>query len=113
MVRIFKRIFGKEQEETEEYIPVELSKEEKQKKLIVKPFILNSFEDTNKILEVLREGYAIAVIDIKPLKQKDIIELKRAISKLKKTVQALEGDIAGFGENTIIAAPSFVEIARS
>lgn len=114
MVRIFKKIFGKEQEETEEYIPVELSKaEEKQRKLIVKPFILNSFEDTNKILEVLREGYAIAIIDIKPLKQKDIIELKRAISKLKKTVQALEGDIAGFGENTIIAAPSFVEIARS
>ncbi len=41
-------------------------------------------------------------------KSKDVIELKRAVSKIKKTVEALEGKIAGFGENTIIATPSKV-----
>ena len=42
------------------------------------------------------------------MKSKDVVELKRAISKIKKTVEALEGKIAGFGENTIIATPSKV-----
>jgi SepF-like predicted cell division protein (DUF552 family) len=42
------------------------------------------------------------------LKSKDVVELKRAISKVKKTVEALEGKIAGFGENIIIATPSKV-----
>jgi len=60
----------------------------------------------------LREGYTIAVIDIKPLKSKDIIELKRAISKIKKTADALEGNIAGFGENIIIITPQFADIYR-
>ena len=33
---------------------------------------------------------------------------REAISKIKKTVEALEGKIAGFGENTVIATPSKV-----
>jgi SepF-like predicted cell division protein (DUF552 family) len=69
---------------------------------------LKVYEDINPILNSLREGYSIAVIDIKTLKSKDVIELKRAVSKIKKTVEALEGKIAGFGENTIIATPSKV-----
>ena len=31
---------------------------------------------------------------------------------IKKTVEALEGSIAGFGENTIIATPSFATIHK-
>ena len=61
----------------------------------------------------MREGYTIAVIDIKPLKTKDVIELKRAIAKIKKTVDALEGSIAGFGDTTIIATPKFAEINKT
>jgi SepF-like predicted cell division protein (DUF552 family) len=60
----------------------------------------------------LREGYTIAVIDIKPLKTKDVVELKRSISKIKKTIEALEGNIAGFGENVVIATPSFARITK-
>mgnify|MGYP001588313806 CR=1 FL=1 len=66
----------------------------------------------DEFLNSLREGYTIAVIDIKPLKSKDIVELKRAVSKIKKTVDALEGTIAGFGDNVIIAAPEFAHIHR-
>ena len=32
---------------------------------MVRTFILKSFEDVNEILNSLREGYTIAVIDIK------------------------------------------------
>jgi SepF-like predicted cell division protein (DUF552 family) len=63
-------------------------------------------------LNALREGYTITIIDIKTLRQKDSIELKRAISKIKKTIDALEGSIAGFGENTVIATPSFAKVFK-
>lgn len=96
-----------------EYIEIDLGKEVKKSKVVVRPFILRSFEDVTPILNSLRDGYTIAVIDFKPLKAKDVIELKRAISKIKKTVDALEGSISGFGENVIIATPEFAEIYRS
>ena len=108
-----KKIFGKESGD-QEYVEIDLNAaEQKESKVIVKPFILRQFEDINDILNSLREGYTIAVIDIKMLKSKDVIELKRAIAKIKKTVDALEGSIAGFGENTIIATPSFAEIHKT
>jgi len=61
----------------------------------------------------LREGTTIALINIRPLKDKDIIELKRAVNKLKKTCDAIEGDIAGFGEDWIVVTPSFAQIYRT
>jgi SepF-like predicted cell division protein (DUF552 family) len=104
------KFFGKEEEP--EYIEIDLGQEARKNKVIVKPYILKKFEDVNEILNIIRDGYTIAVIDIRPLKQKDIIELKRSIAKIKKTVEALEGDIAGFGESTIIVTPSFAEIYK-
>ena len=96
-----------------EYIEVDLGQEIKKAKILVKQFVLRKFEDVNEVLNYLREGYTIAIIDIKPLKSKDIIEVKRAISKLKKTADALEGSIAGFGDGTVIVTPQFAEIAKA
>jgi SepF-like predicted cell division protein (DUF552 family) len=97
----------------EEYLEIDLEQQkEKDSKVVVKLFILKQYDDVNEILNALREGYTIAIIDIKPLKQKDSIELKRAVSKVKKTTDALEGTIAGFGENIVIATPSFAKIHR-
>jgi len=53
------------------------------------------------------------LINIRPLKERDLIELKRAINKLKKTCDAVEGDIAGFGEDYLVAVPNFAQIYRS
>jgi len=107
------KFFGKDKGE-EDYVEIDLnSVEQKQENVIVKPFVLRTFDDTNDVLNSLREGFTIAVIDIKPLKTKDIIELKRSISKIKKTIEALEGSIAGFGDNIIIATPSFAKIHRA
>ncbi len=96
----------------EEYIEIDLGKEEEQTKVLVKLYVLKDYEEVTNILNDLREGYTIAIIDIKTLRQKDPIELKRAISKIKKTIDALEGSIAGFGENTVIATPSFAKIHK-
>ena len=104
-------MFKKSGEESE-YVEIDLGKEAKKAKILIKPFVLRKFEDVNDVLNYLREGYTIAIIDIKPLKSKDIIEVKRAIAKLKKTADALEGSIAGFGDGIIIVTPSFAEIAK-
>jgi len=85
---------------------------ESSSKIIVRPFIMEDFSDIKPILDSLREGYTIALVNIKPLKDKDLIELKRAINKLKKTCDAIEGDIAGFGDDYIVVAPSFAQIYR-
>jgi SepF-like predicted cell division protein (DUF552 family) len=107
-----KKMFGSSPLNEAEYVEIDLGKESKKAKILIKPFVLKKFEDVNDVLNSLREGYTIAIIDIKPLKSKDIIEVKRAISKIKKTADALEGSIAGFGENVIIVTPSFAEIHK-
>ncbi|MBU0466312.1 MAG: cell division protein SepF [Nanoarchaeota archaeon] len=107
----FKGMFGKGEEE--EYIELDLdSVAPQENKVIVKPFVLRDYDGTEEILNSLRTGYTIAIIDIKPLKTKDIIELKRAISKIKKTVDALEGTIAGFGDSIILATPQFAQVHK-
>ena len=115
---VFKKIrnafSGSIPEETmeDEYLEIDLEKEKKDNKVLIKLFNLTNYEDANHVLNSLREGYTIAVIDIKNLKKKDPIELKRAISKIKKTVDALEGSIAGFGENTVVVSPAFARIDK-
>ncbi len=96
----------------DEYLEIDLGKEEKDNKVFVKLFTLKNYDEVTEVLNALREGYTIAIIDIKILRQKDPIELKRAISKIKKTTDALEGNIAGFGDNVVIVTPSFAKIHK-
>ena len=103
----FKKAKVKE-EESPEFIEIDLERDTSSSKIFVKTYVLKVYEDIQPILNALREGYTIAVIDITPLKSKDVVELKRAVSKVKKTVEALDGRIAGFGQNTVIATPSKV-----
>ena len=116
-----KEKFAQPQEEEEDYSAqgeeyVELgdgpSGKEERSKITVRPFVMDEFEDIKEILDVLREGSTIALVNIKPLKDKDLVELKRAISKLRKTCDAIDGDIAGFGEDYVVAAPYFAKIHR-
>ena len=100
------------EESGDDYLEIDLGKEEEESKIFVKLFQLKDYDDVGNILDALREGYTIAIIDIKILRQKDSIELKRAISKIKKTTDALEGSIAGFGENIVIVTPSFAKIHK-
>lgn len=81
-------------------------------KVVVRPFIIQDFGDIKEALDCLREGYTIALVNIKPLKEKDLVELKRAVNKLKKTTDAIDGDIAGFGDDWIVVTPSFATVHR-
>ncbi len=96
----------------DEYVELEPTKEDRQGKVVVRPFVINDFSDIKPILDSLRLGYTIALVNIRPLKDKDLVELKRAINKIKKTCEAINGDIAGFGDDYIVVAPSFAEIYR-
>lgn len=109
--KAFSRSVGAE-DAGEDYLEIDLGKEEAEQKVFVKLFSLKDYEEVNNILNSLREGYTIAVVDIKTLRQRDPIELKRAISKIKKTSDAMEGHIAGFGENMVIITPSFAKIHK-
>ena len=98
----------------DEYVELDTSKgTESGQKILVKPFVLEDFTDIKPILDSLREGNTICLVNIRPLKEKDLIELKRAINKLKKTTDAIEGDIAGFSDDYIVITPGFAEIYRS
>lgn len=112
MVFDFRKLFGRDS--SDEYVEIDLNAAQgNDNKVVVKPFVLRVYDDINDVLNALREGYTIAVIDIKPLKTKDVIELKRAIAKIKKTVDAIEGKIAGFGESIIIVTPQFADIHKA
>ena len=80
---------------------------------MVKPCVLEDFSDVKEILDEVRQGYTIALINIRPLKDKDLVELKRAINKLKKTADAVDGDIAGFGDDYIVVTPSIAQVYRN
>ncbi len=99
-------------ESPEDYVEINTPDSSSRTKIIVKPFVIHDFQDIKHPIDALREGYTVALVNIRPLKDKDIVELKRAINKLKKTCDAVEGDIAGFGEDWIVVTPSFVEVHR-
>ena len=98
----------------EEYIELDTSpRKSGSNKVVVRPFVLEDFSDIKMVVSSLREGYTVGLVNIRPLKDKDIVELKRAINKLKKTCDATGGDIAGFGDDYIVVTPSFAEIYRA
>jgi len=115
--KLREKLFGERTDEffdesPEDYVEINNPELGSRAKIIVKPFIIHDFQDIKQPIDSLREGYTIALINIRPLKEKDIVELKRAINKLKKTCDAVDGDIAGFGEDWIVVTPSFVEVHR-
>ncbi|MEK6945872.1 MAG: cell division protein SepF [Nanoarchaeota archaeon] len=107
-----RKAFSSKPSSDEEYLEIDVEQEQKDHKVLIKLYALRVYDDINEVLAALREGYTITLIDIKTLRQKDPLELKRAISKIKKTVDALEGSVAGFGDNVIIATPSFAKIHK-
>ncbi|HLD00781.1 MAG TPA: cell division protein SepF [Candidatus Nanoarchaeia archaeon] len=102
-------------ERAEDYVELgsTSSQRDEKSKIIVRPFVMEEFEDIKEVLDVLREGSTIALINIRPLKDKDLVELKRAISKLRKTCEAIDGDLAGFSEDYVVAVPYFARIHRN
>lgn len=114
--KIMKKIYEPDTEDFEEEEYIQIGSEEgsnkNSAKIMLKYFTLNDFSDVKPVLDSLRSGYTIGLIKISPLKEKDINELKRAISKIKKTCYALEGELIGIDQNWLVAVPSYVSVYR-
>jgi SepF-like predicted cell division protein (DUF552 family) len=115
----FGRFFSREEEiipeiEKEEYMEVgvmDSGGERPAGKIGIKIERLNEFSDTEKILRAVRMG-SVIFLRIKGLKDKDMGELKRAVEKLKKTVLANNGDIAGVEQDWLVITPQYAAIHR-
>jgi len=101
------------EEADKDYVEVGHDKGDEKANMLVRTFVLEDFSDIKIVLDVLRDGNTIPIINIKPIKEKDLIELKRAINKLKKTTDAIGGDIAGVGDDYIVCTPAAAKIYRS
>lgn len=96
---------------TDEFIEMEHQKQDP--KVSIRTMQLTCFDDTKKIAAVLREGRTIMLLDVSTLKDKDIIDLKRSVNKLKSVSAEMGAEIAGLGGDWIVLAPGFAEIYRS
>jgi len=93
-----------------EFIEVEHARPEP--KVMIRTFQLYSFDDTKTILAAMREGRTVILVDLGPLREKDVVDLKRAVNKLRNACMELGADIASLGGDWIIIAPGFAEIYR-
>ncbi len=96
----------------DDYVEIDADMRDRSAKIMIRTFSIQNFEDIKPILNVLREGQTVALINIAPIKDSDRTALKRAIDKLKKTLGANDGDLAAFGESWLVATPAFAKIYK-
>ncbi len=112
----FLNIFKKrvDVDESKEYVELEVDQKEKPAaKLFVKYYTLVKFEDAGAILNDIRSGYSLSFIKIKELKEKGgMEELKRTITKLKRSADAAEAQIVGIDEDYVLIVPNFVKVEK-
>ena len=106
-----KKIFGLEKKQ-EEYVELDLGAGEKTSgKLMIEVENINDYVDSDRIQEKVRNGN-ILLVKIKDLRDKDMSELKRAIARIRKTCLAINGDIAGIGDDWIVVTPESARVHR-
>ena len=111
-------IFGKDRASepagsAEEFVEVNVmdSEDKRLGRLGIKVEKMEDFADTERILRSIRNGNVV-FLKIKSLSEKDMGELKRAVEKLKRIVQANNGDIAGVEQDWLIITPEFAMVER-
>ena len=111
---IFGRGRGEESPQPgEEFVEVNVmdSEDKRLGRLGIRVEKMEDFADTERILRSIRKGNVV-FLKIKSLREKDMGELKRAVEKLKKIVQANNGDIAGVEQDWLIITPEFAMVER-
>jgi len=92
-----------------EHVPVQTTLQAKQ--VYIKSTVLNSLEELENIVAELESGN-IVIIRLTPLFDVDLDDVRRAVKKLKKVAQKIDGDIASLGEDRIIVTPSNIKVWR-
>jgi SepF-like predicted cell division protein (DUF552 family) len=96
----------------DDFVELDAKMSEKDKKVVIRAETLQEFDDVEKVQQHLRDNH-IVWVNIKPLKERDMTNLKRAVKRLKKTVKSIDGDMAGVDEEWIVVCPSYAEIERT
>ena len=110
----FSQSYDDEEEFNDDYVELDTARSTKARpKTVVRPYTVTEFRDAKEIIKVFRDGKTIWVLNIHPLRRDDMVELKRFINKVKKTVEAMDGSIAGFGEDQVVLVPNHVQIHNS
>ncbi|WEL23428.1 cell division protein SepF [Candidatus Nanohalovita haloferacivicina] len=97
---------------SEDFVELDANMSENNSKVVIKAETLKEYDDAEKVQEHLRNDH-IVWVNIAPLKETDMTNLKRAVKKLKKTVKSIDGDMAGVDEHWIVVCPNYAEIQRS
>ena len=95
----------------EEYVSIEPQEEIAALRHVFEVERIENLADTERIQKKVRSG-SIMIVKIKELKNRDMAELKRAIDRVKKTVTALNGEIAGISEDWLIVTPGHAKIHK-
>ena len=98
----------KKDKEPDDFLDLE---EYNRKKLQIKVVTFNSYDDAKKAISSLTSN-AVTLINMKPLRQSNMTELKRALEELKRAVSVFEGDIAAVSQDTVVLTPKSIEIFR-
>ncbi len=78
----------------------------------LKVFKLKGFVDVDTAARELGDGN-IVILDIKPLAERSMNELRHAVDEMKDLCVSMGGDIAGISENHLIMTPPTIKIERS
>lgn len=95
----------------DDFVELDAEVEDREEKVVIRAETLQELDDIDDVQEHLRQGH-IVWVNIGPLQSRDMTNLKRAIKRLKKTVRAIDGEMAGVDESYILTCPSFAEISR-
>lgn len=97
----------------EEDADVSIKRSDVEKDAVVRVFVLENYDNIREILDEIREGKTICLIDIHLIRSKDSDELKRAVNKLKKTVDATSGEIVSFHEGWLLTVPENIGFSKN
>lgn len=78
----------------------------------VSVYKLRGYSDVDGCTSQISDGN-IVLLDIKPLADRSVTELKHAIDEIKDICLSMGSDIAGIGENHLIMTPPNIKILRT
>jgi len=96
----------------DDFVELDAEMSETEEKVVIRAETLKEFNDVEAVQEHLRNDH-IVWVNIQPLKNREMADLKRAIKRLKKTVASVDGDMAGVDEEWIVVCPEYATIERS
>lgn len=94
-----------------DYVEVEHEEEQQSGPVTIEVERLETYSDSDRLQKKIREG-SILLVKIRDLKTKDAEELKRAVERLRRTCLAVNGDIAGLGDDWLILTPASARVHR-